>query len=90
VWSALESLRRWGNSIAGINIALQMAMLAVALISLSDYSNLVSPIVPEIVLPLGVFLLFMSTRVANLMRDPGYLEKEINLERFRFQARDGA
>lgn len=87
VWYVLTSWRRWGNSFAGINIALQMAMLAVALVSLSNTSNLVSPIVPEIVLPLGVFLLFMSTRVANLIRDPRYLENQINRERHRFGAK---
>jgi hypothetical protein len=83
VWSVLTYWRRIGNSIAGINIALQMAMLAVALVSLSDTSNLVSPIVPEIVLPLGVFLLFWSTRVAILMRDPGYVAIQIAQQKDR-------
>jgi hypothetical protein len=56
---------RW---IAIINVSLQLAMLAIALVSLADGSNAVSPIVPEIGIPLGVFLLLVSTTLTLVLR----------------------
>jgi hypothetical protein len=52
-----------------INLALQVALVAIALISLADGSNAVSPIVPEIAVPLGVFLLLGTALLSLWLRE---------------------
>jgi hypothetical protein len=58
----------WGALIASVNIALQLAMLAIALASLANHSNAVGPILAEITVPLGVLLLLASTVLTIWLR----------------------
>jgi hypothetical protein len=43
-----------------INVGLQLALLAIALKALTDGRDVVSPAVPDILLPLGVLLLLLG------------------------------
>jgi hypothetical protein len=54
-------LLRWSNAIGLGNGALQLLALWMALRSLADGTNVVSPDIPEIIVPIGIFLLLVST-----------------------------
>jgi hypothetical protein len=64
-----------GISILLINGILQLAALAMALVSLADHNDDVPMIVPEIMAPLGIFLLLVSTWFTIQMH---YYVRELN------------
>lgn len=58
----------WAYLVGVVNGALQMVTLSMALQSLADGSNVVPTIVPRIMVPLGVFLLLVSTSMTVSLR----------------------
>jgi LytS/YehU family sensor histidine kinase len=58
----------WAYLVGVVNGALQMVTLSIALQSLADGSNVVSTIVPRIIVPLGIFLLLVSTSMTVSLR----------------------
>jgi hypothetical protein len=69
-----DRLTAWAN-FSAIGMGLQVAMLAIALVALVNRSNVVPPIVPEIAVPLGVFLLLVSAlNTATMRRLPKYTD----------------
>ena len=58
----------WAYLVGVVNGALQMVTLSIALQSLADGSNVVPTIVPRIMVPLGIFLLLVSTSMTVSLR----------------------
>jgi hypothetical protein len=58
----------WAYLIGIINGALQMVALSMALQSLADGNSVVPTIVPGILVPLGIFLLLVSTSITVSLR----------------------
>ena len=58
----------WAYLVGVVNGALQLVTLSMALQSLADGSEVVPTIVPRIMVPLGIFLLLVSTSMTVSLR----------------------
>ena len=68
---------------AVINIVLQLVVLSMALYSLAHNSDVTPPLVPEILVPLGIVLLLASTIMNAVVRSAAALLEQQDLIRRR-------